>query len=163
MPLARSFPDREGFKGLMMLFCNLVMVAANSAILAWLGVIAGQLVNSNCGSFAQVLNASLSVFIILQIDDEVLPFVRFWAEERGYLSRTGDLHSEQLNRLTFGNQYYKPGYAHYALNNAMLGGKERNIILRILAVILSCVTIAIVVIPAAVTIAEASASFARCP
>ena len=157
MPLTRNWAsERHGFS---MLFGVIWLVLINSAVITWLGVVSGYSVIANAGDFYQVLFTSLQLFIVLVIDDTVLPAVRFFIEEAGRLDAFGNLKNEELNFLTHGSQYYKPGYGHNFVRNF---NDKAHTATRILAFIAFIVMSTIIFAPAIVTIVNVSNSFKRC-
>ena len=157
MPLARNF---TGEPHAAIMYAGIFwVVSLNSAILTWLGVVAGQIIISNCGSFFDVLNTSLSVFIVLQIDDQVLPFTRWMVEVRGETDHKGVLPDNVLRRLTHGNQYYKPGYGHDWSKKL----RDKRFVVRLLPIPLFIIVTAIIAVPAAATIAQAVLYLQICP
>ena len=158
MPLTRSFPGKEA-KAPLMLLGTMLLVMTSAAIYVWLGVIAGQTVNANVGSFVDVLQSALSVFIVLQIDDQVLPFIRWFIEERGQLDEWGDLKIEQLRLLYHGAQYHRPGYGH----NWITKMRNPNLVLRLLPIPLLLFSMSLVAVPLSVSIAQAAQALKHCP
>jgi hypothetical protein len=158
MPLVRSFPQEP--KGAFMLFANVWMVVLNGVVLTWLGVIAGEAVNGHASDFTSIINVALSVFIVVAIDNEVLPTIRALAEEFGYMDYRGVMNAEQLDRLTFGNQYYKPGYGHGWTHRFF---EAPTPALRIIPIVLLLITIAIIITPGAIVASRAWNYLVPCP
>lgn len=158
MPVTRNFPW-ERPDGVMMLLGEMWLVALNAAVLCWLGVVAGQYIISNAGSFPDVLNQVLNVFIVVAIDEQVLPLIRAWSEEANHLDMWGNLNSEQLDLLTHGSQYYKPGYGH----NWMAKFRSKDLIFKVLPLSLLLIGMTIVIAPAVAISLQTSIALRACP
>lgn len=150
MPLTRNYLNER--HGLVMLLGVFWLVLINSAVITWLGVVSGFAVIANSGDFYSVLFQSLQLFIILVIDDTILPAIRFVTEEAGRLDEYGNLQEKELHALTHGSQYYKPGYGHSFVRLWRNGdGKLR----KCLAMLSFLVMITIIVAPAVTTVVYA--------
>lgn len=156
MPLTRNWIYEE--HGFIMLVGVVWLVLMNSAVITWLGVVSGFSVIANSGDFYSVLFTSLQLFIVLVIDDTVLPAVRFLVEELGRLDAYGNLETEYLLKITHGSQYYKPGYGHSIMRNL----KEPSIITKAIAVLAIILTSTIIIAPAVTTIVYAALTFEQC-
>lgn len=156
MPLTRNFIWEK--HGAVMLLGTVWLVFLNSAVITWLGVISGFSVIANAGDFYSVLFTSLQLFIILVIDDTVLPAIRFLIEENNRLDQYGNLLDEHLINLTHGTAYYKPGYFHHVFRN-LTGSSTIN---RVIAVVAIVLTLTIIVAPAVVTIVYTANTFSQC-
>lgn len=156
MPLTRNFITER--HGAIMLIGVVWLVIMNTAVITWLGVISGFSVLANAGDFYSVLFTSLQLFIILVIDDTVLPAIRFLIEENGRLDPYGNLSDEALKSLTHGTQYYKPGYGHSITRN-LRGESKINRFIAVLAIFLMST---IITAPALVTIVRAALTFDSC-
>jgi len=157
MPLTRNWIYEK--HGAVMLFGVVWLVIMNSAVITWLGVVSGFSVIANSGDFYSVLFTSLQLFIILVIDDTVLPAIRFLVEENGRLDKYGNLKDEYLLQLTHGSQYYKPGYGHSIVRNLR---NDPSLINRLIAIFAIVLMSTIIIAPAVVTIVFASITFAQC-
>jgi hypothetical protein len=156
MPLTRNWVSEP--HGVIMILGVLWLVVMNAAIITWLGVVSGFSVIANAADFYLVLFTSLQLFIIVVIDDTVLPAVRFLIEEFGRLDPLGNLQDEYLQLVTHGSQYYKPGYGHSIVKN-LTGPVMVNRVIAFIALILMST---IIVAPAVVTIVFAALTFEAC-
>lgn len=162
--VTRSFPP--GTVGIkenepnwqIMIFGVLLLVIVNAAIQAWLGVEAGFSVIASGGSFRDILFNSLSIFIILKLDDVSLPLVRYLIEDWGSVDQYGNLDKERLDLLTHGSQYYKPGYGIHWGSHLMSG----SILLRIISFCCLLLAFAFLAIPFGFTLDDAIVSFKLC-
>lgn len=154
--ITRQFPSDPNY--LLMMVGTVLLICENAAILTWLGVESGLSVIANSGEFFTVLLDSLVIFIILSLDDYVLPLVRFIVEEAGWMNPSGDMMEERLTLLTHGSQYYKPGYGHHWAHALC----HDNCLKRTVAFFNIWITLAIVVAPLVNTIYVAINSFAPC-
>ncbi len=157
-PITRSFPGRER-NGIIMVIGELWLVILNSAIVVWLGVISGYTVLASCLDFFTIMNTAFSLFIIIAIDDTVVPGIRFLVEEHGHIDiATGELKEYQLRLLTHGKQYYKPGYGQRWTINF----RNPNILLRLVSFFMFIITISIVLVPFAIIAFNASSFIIPC-
>jgi len=156
MPLTRNWINEP--HGAIMLFGVVWLVILNSAVITWLGVVSGFSVIANSGDFYSVLFTSLQLFIIVVIDDTVLPAVRYLVEELGRLDAYGNLETQYLVALTHGSQYYKPGYGHSIVRNL----KDPSIINRLIAILAILLMSTIIIAPAVTTIVRAALTFEQC-
>lgn len=156
MPLTKNKPYER--HGVVMLLGVFWLVLMNSAVVTWLGVVSGFAVLANSGDFYSVLFQSLQLFIVLVIDDTVLPAVRFLVEEMGRLDEYGELKTEELHSLTHGSQYYKPGYGH-SFVRLWRHGTGLN---KFLAVVSFAVMVTIIVAPAVTTVVYATQALRFC-
>lgn len=154
--ITRSFPSDPHFK--LVLFGAFWLVCLNAAILTWLGVESGFSVIASHGDFYSVLFNSLNIFIILKLDETVLPLIRFFVEDYGHLDQHGNMSDERLKVLTHGVQYHKPGYGQRWVKNMTTG----HPLLRVVAVLNVFVTSAIIAAPLGVTINYAIITFKAC-
>ena len=154
--VTRSFPSDPHFS--LMLFGAFWLILLNATILTWLGVQSGFSVIASSGDFYAVLFNSLNIFIILKIDETVLPLIRFFVEDFGHLNAQGDMSDERLALLVHGTQYHKPGYGQHWIKNITTG----PIALRIVAVLNAFVALGIVGVPLAITIYYTTVTFKRC-
>ena len=154
--ITRNFPSDPNFK--LSLGGAFWLVCLNAAILTWLGVESGFSVVASHGDFYTVLFNSLSIFIILSLDETVLPLVRFFIEDFGHVDIHGELDDERLALITHGGQYHKPGYGQHWIRNLTQG----HIALRAVAFMNLLVAGTIVIAPLAVTINYASNTLVRC-
>lgn len=155
--ITRQFPGDPNYQ--LMMFGTVWLVTVNATILTWLGVESGLSVLANSGEFITVLLDSLIIFIILALDDAVLPLIRFLIEEAGHMDEEGEMDLDQLDVLTHGSQYYKPGYGHhwgYALSSHNPMGK------RIASAFFILLTLGIVIAPLSATIVFAVQTFVQC-
>jgi len=159
MPLTKNRPGEP--HGVVMLLGTLWLVLMNSAVITWLGVISGFSVIANSADFYSVLFTSLQLFIILVIDDTVLPAVRFFVEEFGRLDEHGDFKEGVLMKLTHGSQYYKPGYGHSIAK--ILADKQEGMFVKSTAVFALVTMSTIIIAPAVATIVYAANTFKSCP
>jgi hypothetical protein len=157
MPLTRNWAYEP--HGVVMLIGVIWLVLMNSAIITWLGVISGFSVIANSGDFYSVLFTSLQLFIILVVDDTVLPAIRFLVEENGRLDQYGNLQPKFLKLVTHGSQYYKPGYGH-RMFKVML--EDPNKAQRVLAFVAFFALLTIIIAPAVATIVKAAMTFESC-
>jgi hypothetical protein len=154
--ITRNFPSDPNFK--LALGGAFWLVCLNAAILTWLGVESGFSVVASHGDFFAVLFNVLNIFIILAIDETMLPLVRYLVEDWGHLDAQGELSDERLDLLTHGTEYHKPGYGHHwvaSLHEGAFG-------LRLVAGLNILVVLAIIVAPLAVTINYAAITFVKC-
>jgi hypothetical protein len=156
MPLVHN--DINETHGFVMLMGVLWLVLLNSGVITWLGVISGFSVIANSGDFYSVLFTSLQLFIVLVIDDTVLPAVRFLIEEAGNLDSNGDLLPDQLDKLTHGSQYYKPGYGHRFVKNFL----STSFVMKITSALAFIMMSTIIIAPAVTTIVFAVRTFNSC-
>ena len=154
--ITRNFPNDPNYK--LMLIGSFLLVCMNAAILTWLGVTSGFGVLASSGDFFNCLFSSLTVFIILALDETVLPFVRFCVEEAGWMNREGVMLPERLNLLYHGSQYYKPGYGQH-WKHVILNGPVGS---KLVAILNIFVMLAIIVAPLGVSIHAAVVSFKAC-
>lgn len=155
--LTRSFPKEKN--GLIMIFGELWLVFVNAAVIIWLGVVAGYSVLAAAGDFYTITQSSLELFIVLLIDETVLPAVRFVIEEKNYINPvSGELSDQRLLDVTHGKQYYKPGYGHRFLENF----KSPNPVIKIVAIIAFTVMLFIVIGPFIIVLFDAIASIKLC-
>lgn len=129
-----------------------------AVILTWLGVESGFSVVASAGDFSNVLYNSLANFIILSLDDQAMPFLRFIFEENGNLNHEGFLERPVLDSLTHGTQYFKPGYGVNWIKTI----RTAPFVSRVIAVCAIPVVLTIVVAPLGVVIHFAVVSYARC-
>ena len=155
--ITRSFPGDPYFHVVTLGAFWLVLM--NSAILTWLGIESGFSVVSSAGEFKDVLFNSLANFIILELDDQALPLVRFIVEEVGHLDHEGWLKRDQLDKLTHGSQYYKPGYGTH-WGHTIRHAPSR--LLRAVAVIMVPIALGIVVVPVGVVLDDVFQSYVKC-
>jgi len=154
--ITRNFPEDPNFK--LSLSGSFWLVCLNAAILTWLGVESGFAVIASHGDFYSVLFNALNIFIILAIDDTVLPLLRFLVEDWGHLDAQGEMSDERLKLITHGTQYHKPGYGQHWVANL----HEGVLGLRVVAVLNILVVLAIIIAPLAVTISKAASTFVKC-
>ena len=157
MPLTRNWIHEK--HGAVMLLGEVWLVLMNAAVITWLGVISGFSVLANSADFYSVLFTSLQLFIILVIDDAVLPAIRFFVEENGRLDTFGNLRDNFLMQLTHGSQYYKPGYGHSIARNLRT---DPSAVHRAIALLSIFLLSTIISAPLIVTIAYAATTFRQC-
>jgi hypothetical protein len=154
--ITKNFPDEPNFK--LCLFGAFWLVCLNAAILTWLGVESGFSVVASSGDFYNVLFNSLSIFIILSLDETILPLVRFFLEDWGHLNAQGELSEARLDQITHGGQYHKPGYGIHWGRNLTQGAFS----LRLVAFLSLVIAMTIVVAPLGVSIDYATKSLVKC-
>jgi len=154
--ITRSFPGEPNYY--LCLFGVFWLVILNALVLTWLGVESGFSVIASGGEFDSVLFNSLSIFIILGVDETLLPTIRFLIEDIGHLDKGGNLSEDRLSLITHGCQYYKPGYGQHWVRTMTRG----LLITRLIAFINFAIAATIVVAPLAVSISFAANSVVRC-
>jgi len=156
--ITRSFPGRER-NGLIMILGEIWLVLLNSAVVVWLGVICGYTVLASCVDFYLIMNTAFQLFIIIAIDDTILPGVRYLVEEHGHIDVvSGELKEDQLKLLTHGKQYYKPGYGHRWAKNF----RNPSMFFRVIAYIMFVITVSIVFVPFGIICYNASTFIIPC-
>lgn len=157
MTVTRSLPGDPNLK--LVLLGVVWLIVLNSLILAWLGAESGLSVVASGGEFSTVLFNSLTNFIILSLDDGVLPLLRFVLEENGHMDLDGFMGRKQLDLLTHGAQYYKPGYGAQWANTIRHAPQP---VIRAIAIINIPIVLSIVLVPLGISVASAVNSYEIC-
>lgn len=155
--ITRNYSEDPHFK--LMLAGVVWLIVLNSVILAWLGVESGFSVVTSAGEFSSVIFNSLANFLILSLDDEVLPLLRFILEENGKMDEEGWMGRKQLDLLTHGAQYYKPGYGQHWIKTLTSAPSP---LLRLVALINIPIALGIVIAPLGFVIYTAVNTYVVC-